>query len=115
VALPGENGSPLVPFTFRADESTFVVEQFWGRAVQASCNSKEFRALFSLREWKCGCLAHVDAGISPVLAFGFELKLRNDDRGPVDRITFHCRQCLVGLIQREGGHFGMHANGSRNS
>jgi len=51
VALSGENGSLLVPFTFRADETIFVIEQFWGRAVQASCNSKEFRALLIFRHW----------------------------------------------------------------
>jgi hypothetical protein len=60
VALFGENCSPLVPFTFRADEIILAVEQFWGRAVQASCNSQEFRALL--------ICVDVGAGVSPVLA-----------------------------------------------
>src|SRR5579863_741837 len=45
VALPGDSCSLLVPFTIPQDKTNFVIEQFWGRAVQASCDSKESGAL----------------------------------------------------------------------
>jgi hypothetical protein len=40
--------SPLVPFTIGGDQNIFVIEQFWGRAVQALRDSKESGALLIL-------------------------------------------------------------------
>jgi len=76
----------VVLFTIRVVGGTFLLEQFWGRAVQAPCDLIESGAfLFCLKEYS-----------------------RNQDRRAVNRVVFHRLQCLIRAVQRKRCHLRPH-------
>ena len=73
---------------------TFLIEQFWGRAVQASRDSNRVRGAFKF-------LAE---------DVPFRWTSWQNYRRPVDRIILYRKQSLVSLIKRELGDLGPQAN-----